>query len=117
LIEPNSIRIVKEAYQILKAKHEMTGKPIPVNKGANRSLDCTVIKSIHKMYKVRDRSIYDTVRSPFHEGEAIYDQANFTAGLHIEICVIDPKQIKGYFLPQPLDKFNPWLHKNFSPRR
>jgi hypothetical protein len=113
LIEPNSIRIVQESYRILKANAEMTGIPLPTNKGANRSLDCAVIKWIHKMYKLKDGSIYDTIRSPFHEGEAIYDQANFTTGLHIEICVIDPKQIKGYFLPQPLEKFNPWLNKEF----
>jgi len=113
LIEPNSIRIVQESYRILKANANMTGIPMPVNKGANRSLDCAVIRLIHKMYKIKDGSIYDTIRSPFHEGEAIYDQANFTTGLHIEICVIDPKQIKGYFLPQPLEKFNPWLNKEF----
>lgn len=113
LIEPNSIRIVQESYRILKANADMTGIPMPVNKGANRSLDCAVIRLIHRMYKIKDGSIYDTIRSPFHEGEAIYDQANFTTGLHIEICVIDPKQIKGYFLPQPLQKFNPWLNKEF----
>ncbi|HEX3933523.1 MAG TPA: hypothetical protein VHW43_02515, partial [Puia sp.] len=75
-----------------------------------------VIKYIHELYKIRGHSIYDTVRSPFHEGEAIYDQANFTSGLHIELCVINPKQIKGYFLPQPLEKFNPWLNKEFDAR-
>ena len=113
LMEPNSIGIVRDAYNILKARTEMDGNPMPVNKGSNRSLDCAVIKSLHKLYKVKDRSIYDTIRSPFHEGEVIYDQANFTAGLHVEICVINPKQIKGYFLPQPLEKFNPWLNNDF----
>lgn len=93
------------------------GKPMPENKGGNRSLDCAVIKSIHDMYNVKGKSVYDTIRSPFHEGEPIYEKANFTSGLHIELCVINPKQIKGYFLPQPLEKFNPWLHKDFASRR
>jgi len=117
LMEPGSIRIVKEAYKILKTEAEISGAPMPSNNGANRSLDCTVIKSIHKLYKGKDRSVYDSVRSPFPEGDPIYDQANFTAGLHIKICVINPSRIKGYFLPQPLGKFNPWLNNDFTPRK
>jgi hypothetical protein len=38
LIEPNSIRIIEEAYRILKAKMEAFGTVMPVNKGANRGL-------------------------------------------------------------------------------
>jgi hypothetical protein len=116
LIEPNSINIIKEAYSILKSKAELAGSPLPVNKGPNRSLDCAVIKYLHDYNKQDNLRPYDTIRSPFHEGEAIYDQANFTAGLHIEICVINPSKITGYFLPQPLEKYNPWLHKDFPQR-
>lgn len=113
LIEPNSISIIENAYDKLKRYIELTGGRMPMNKGANRSLDCAVIKYLHESNKIDGIPPYDTIRSPFHEGEAIYDQANFTTGLHIEICVIDPKQIKGYFLPLPLEKFNPWLNKEF----
>jgi hypothetical protein len=52
---------------------------------------------------------YDTIRSPFHEGGPIYSGANFTDRLHIEICVLNPKCIKGYFLPRPSPLFNPYL--------
>lgn len=113
LIEPNSIGIIKNAYANLKRSIELTGGRMPTNKESNRSLDCAVIRFLHESNKKDGISPYDTIRSPFHEGEAIYDQANFTAGLHIEICVINPQCIKGYFLPQPLEKFNPWLHKAF----
>ncbi len=55
--------------------------------------------------------IYDTVRSPFHEGAPIYEGANFTDRLHVEICVRNPAKIKGYFLPRPVERFNPYLDK------
>jgi hypothetical protein len=117
LIEPNSINIIKSAYAALKQESEKYGQKMPVNKGPNRGLDCAVIKSVHESNQMLDRPRYDTIRSPFHEGAPIYDQANFTSGLHIEICVTNPDQIKGYFLPQPLEKFNPYLHKAFSSPR
>ena len=114
IIEPNSINIIKEAYVILKNNLDLTGRQMPSNKGANRSRDCAVIKHLHQI-NIRDgKPPYDSIRSPFHEGSPIYEEANFTAGLHIEICVINPNQIKGYFLPQPLEKFNPYLHKDFT---
>ncbi len=114
LIEPNSINIIKEAYYSLQDELKNTGRTIPFNKGPNRSLDCAVIKMVHEIAKGRNRLPYDTIRSPFHEGEPIYEQANFTSGLHMQICVINPKCIKGYFLPQPIQQFNPWLRKNFN---
>ena len=52
---------------------------------------------------------FDTIRSPFHEGGPIYTGANFTDRLHIELCVLNPKCIKGYFLPRPIQLFNPYL--------
>ena len=113
LIEPNAVHIVKVAHSLLKNDHERTGNKMPVNKGANRSLDCAVIAHLHKANAQYGFAPYDTIRSPFHEGEPIYDHANFTSGLHIEICVVDPYMIKGYFLPQPLEDFNPWLHEKF----
>lgn len=110
LVEPNSIEIIRKAYDHLKAELKRKGQPMPVNNGANRALDCAVIKYLHEMNKIDGDPPYDTIRSPFHEGEPIYEQANFTTGLHIEVCVINPDQIKGYFLPRPpLEKFNPYL--------
>jgi hypothetical protein len=114
LIEPNSINIIKEAHSLLKLKMESDGEKMPSNKGANRSLDCAVIKHLHKSNIVSKDPPYDSIPSPFQEGKPLYDGANFTDGLHIEICVINPAQIKGYFLPQPLEKFNPWLRRDFA---
>jgi hypothetical protein len=115
LIEPNSINIVKEAHTQLLNTMMISGEGMPVNNGASRQLDCAVIKYVHEVTKKLGRPAYDSVRSPFHEGGTIYEGANFTERLHIEVCVRDPATIKGYFLPRPAEKFNPYLNKEFKP--
>jgi hypothetical protein len=114
LIEPNSINIVKSAYTNLKATIHDAGNKMPVNKDANRALDCAVIKYVHASNILTDIPPYDTIRSPFQEGGTIYEGANFTDRLHIEICVLNTALIKGYFLPLPVQEFNPYLKKHFE---
>ena len=109
LIEPNSIEIVKQAQFFLSRIIQESGENMPLNRGANRQLDCAVINSVHEINKRLGDPAYDTIRSPFQEGEPIYEGTNFTARLHIEICVRNPAMIKGYFLPRPIRKFNPYL--------
>ncbi|HMH20294.1 MAG TPA: hypothetical protein VK563_00890 [Puia sp.] len=109
LVEPNSISIVKKAHAILLKTMHGSGERMPVNKGPNRTLDCTVIKYVHESNKKEGAFSYDTIRSPFQEGGPIYEGANFTDRLHIEICVLNAALIKGYFLPLPVKEFNPWL--------
>ena len=113
LIEPNSINIVKNAHVELSAYVQDNGQQMPVNKGANRQLDCAVINFLHQINKDKGRAPYDSIRCPFHEGGLIYTGANFTDRLHIEICVLNPKCIKGYFLPRPIEIFNPYLSKEY----
>ena len=57
---------------------------------------------------------YDTIRSPFDEGSKVYPGASFTSRNHIQVCVINPTLIKGYFLPTPIEEFNPYLSKDFE---
>lgn len=114
LVEPNSINIVKEAHSNLLETMKDGGEKIPVNNGANRRLDCAVIKYVHESNKKTNTTPYDTIRSPFQEGGPIYDGANFTDRLHIEICVLNTDLIKGYFLPRPVEEFNPYLTKEFA---
>jgi hypothetical protein len=110
LMEPNSINIVKKAHASLLRAMQESGDKVPENKGANRKLDCAVFSYVHKSNKRLCDPAYDTVRSPFHEGNPIYEGANFTDRLHIEICVRNPRLIKGYFLPRPVELFNPYLN-------
>ncbi|HXB93738.1 MAG TPA: hypothetical protein VNU70_01225 [Puia sp.] len=115
LVEANSCEIIRKAYEFLKSQMKQNGKEMPSNRGANRALDCAVIRALHEVNKMYGFPPYDTIRSPFHQGEPLYEGANFTTGLHMQICVLNTAMIKGYFLPQPLEKFNPWLNKDFDP--
>lgn len=110
LVEPNSINIVKEAYTELLVTAPDGKLAMPVSRGANRQLDCAVIRYVHESNKRHGEPAYDSVRSPFQEGGPIYEGANFTDRLHIEICVRNPALIKGYFLPRPVKRFNPYLN-------
>jgi hypothetical protein len=49
-----------------------------------------------------------------HEGVKIYEDSNFTDGLHIEVSVINADLIKGYFLPRPIAEYNPYLKVDFN---
>jgi hypothetical protein len=113
LIEQESIDTVKKTFDLFKKAKEEAGDIMPSNKGANRALDCAVIKYLHETNTRKGISPYETIRSPFQEGGQLYETANFTDGLHMEVCVINVKMIKGYFLPQPVEEFNPWLDKDF----
>ncbi len=109
LVEFISLEILKTAYYILKEIKDATGQKMPVNNGNNRALDCDVIKYIHKSNADEGKMPYDTIRCAFPEGEEAYPGAMISSRLHIQICVCNPECIKGYFLPKPLDKYNPHL--------
>ena len=115
LIEPGSINIVKEAHdELIKTIQDSKG-PVPKNSGANRALDCAVFKYLHESNVKTDRTEYDTIRSPFHEGGELYTDSNFSKRFHMEVCVRNPLCIKGYFLPLPHEEFNPYHSKDFIP--
>ncbi|MEO6229634.1 MAG: hypothetical protein ABJB11_04490 [Ferruginibacter sp.] len=116
LVDPASAPIIREAHELFEKSTIEAGKKMPVNNGANRPLDCAVIKSVHATAKRNNRPPYQTIRSPFHEGDFVYPTSNFTENLHIEICVIDADMIKGYFLPIPHNIYNPYLNASFIPQ-
>jgi len=51
------------------------------------------------LYAMMDKKL-DTVRGVFTEGEPLYENAGFRNKTHIQICVMNPKCIKGYFFPR-----------------
>jgi hypothetical protein len=114
LIEPNSINIVKEAHTSLEKLFKESNREHPTNKGAIRKLDCAVIRMVHQTNNDQGLQAYDTIRSAFLEGDVIYPGSNFTYRLHIEICVLNTNLIKGYFLPRPIEEFNPFLNSEFE---
>ena len=112
LLEPISLNLIKQSYDSLKILYEDLGEPMPINKGPNRALDCAVIKYVHETRRqLLEEPPFDTIRSAFLKGKELYPSSNFTTKLHIEICVIKTELIKGYFLPMPIEDFNPYLNK------
>ncbi len=114
LVESQSLSLLKEAHEGLKKMYKELDKKVPVNKDANRKLDCAVIRYIHQTRKDNNQPEYETIRSAFDEGEKVYEGANFTARHHLQVCVINQSLIKGYFLPRPLEEFNPYLFADFK---
>jgi len=81
---------------------------MPQNKKSNqRYLDCAVIEYIHEENKENHYPQYDTVRSAFSEGKPVYEGTTITMKNHIQICVRNQACIKGFFLPRPINKYNP----------
>jgi hypothetical protein len=115
LIEPESIEVLKEAYNGLALIYEEAGQVMPTNRDAVRKLDNAVFKHLHEARKGNPLLEYDTVRCAFSEGEEVYPGANFTTRLHIELCVLNPKCYRGFFLPLPHEDYNPYLKAEFTP--
>lgn len=108
LLESQSLQILSEAYIGLKKLMDELDEPMPHNKGNNRVLDCAVIKFVHQSRKGK-YPLFDTIRAAFSEGSQAYPDANFTVRHHVQICVLNPEMVQGYFLPRPLSTFNPDL--------
>jgi hypothetical protein len=109
LVESSALDILTTAYAGLE---ELTGKlgvQMLTNRGQNRALDCAVIKYINEANKQAGKAPYDSIRCAFPEGDAAYPGAMISKRLHIQICVCNSDVISGYFLPRPVDKFNPNL--------
>jgi hypothetical protein len=109
LVETSSLQILSEAYQGLKKVIQEAGKEMPQNKMNNRELDCAVIQYIHQSNKGEGKIPFDTIRCAFPEGQEAYPGSAITSRLHIQICVLNPDCIKGYFLPRPVNLYNPLL--------
>ena len=112
LVDVESLAILGAAYNGLKKLTEEAGQKMPENKGANRALDCAVIKYVHQSNKDQGKQPYDTLRCAFPEGSVAYPGTEITSRLHIQVCVLNKESIKGYFLPRPLEQFNPNLNKS-----
>lgn len=94
---------VRAAYNDLSLTYKKAGTPLPQNRiGADkvlRELDCQVIKWIHWYRTERKQPPYDSVRAPFPEAEELYEGAGFRSRNHIQIALINPECVKGYFRP------------------
>jgi hypothetical protein len=95
LTEAHSLDILKSGHFGLTALYHELGVALPKNEpGAQadtdlvkRKLDCAVINYVHEIRALAGQRPFDSVRSPFLEGEPLYEGAGIRAKNHIQICV------------------------------
>lgn len=112
LTDYSSTEILKNAYKLLKYNYEMAGIPIPENVYGKsntdlllRYLDCSVIEYVHYLKKLNNpNNQYDSVRGVFTEGKEVYEGSGFVEKTHIQLCIVNPNCIKGYFEPLKFNK-------------
>jgi hypothetical protein len=104
LVNSECIDLVKKQFEYMKCDFESQNKEMPENKDIkgntdllNRKLDCAVIKYLHLYSEIK----FDTVRAMFPEGKELYKNAGFKEKTHVQICVVNPDSILGYFIPRP----------------
>ena len=108
-----SAEFLKRGYEILKIRCAQAGVPIPENRPSKRGedillrdLDCAVIQQIHDYNLNTGSPKFDSVRGIFVEGEPPYPGSAFRERTHVQLCVVNPNCIKGYFAPlKPNMKF------------
>jgi hypothetical protein len=104
LFDAQFLSLVREAYDDLIAFHQSIGVPPPQNSPARgdllvRRLDCAVINSLHRAREENQLRAFDTIRSAFAEGGALYPTSGISSKHHIQICVRRRSCLKGYFRP------------------
>ena len=101
LFERDALDEVRKAHAHLELVYKIVhDAPLPKNRGFElgmRFLDKAVLDTVHSLRKGRGIPSYDSVRAPFVEGTRLYDGAGFKDKNHIQIAVLTPSAIKGYF--------------------
>jgi hypothetical protein len=107
LLDARYLKVLQQAFRTLEQTANDKGQELPENRpltgGAElllRDLDCAVINTVHALREQDGLPPFDTVRSAFIEGPELYPGSTFREKNHIQICVRNPKCIKGYFWPQ-----------------
>jgi len=112
LTDSGSLKLLKVSYKALKESSSLTGMEMPVNKDPLsvhsvdrilRKLDCAVIKTLHELTHQAGLPAFDSVRGVFWEGGELYPGAGFREKNHIQIAIVNPNCIKGFFLPREAD--------------
>ena len=111
LTDYKSSDILKNGFEILKYELEINGKEMPVNRDVEgntdllyRDLDCAVIQRIHQYNKEQGKKEFDSVRGIFLEGKPVYEKSGIMEKTHVQLCIVNPNCIKGYFKPLTPDK-------------
>ena len=113
LTDYGSSEVLKNGYEILAYELSLHGKELPINKNVKgnsdlllRELDCAVIQRIHQYNEEMHNKSYDSVRGVFTEGDPVYPESGIMEKSHVQLCIVNPNCIKGYF--NPLLPDNKW---------
>ena len=106
LTDYEHLRHVQDSYLLFSKIVEHDGAVMPRNHTFNesndlllRELDCAVLEFFFLLNDLNGNEHYDSIRSPFIEGEELYPTAGFREKTHIQICIRDAGCIKAYFKP------------------
>lgn len=102
LMQAESIRLVRDAHELLKSTCADLGTAMPQNRLVDgelvlRHLDCAVVQFLHQRRMEVGLPAFDTVRAAFPEGTPLYETAGFLERTHIQICVRHSVSVLGYF--------------------
>lgn len=92
LSDSSMASIISVAYDHLKDYYKFTGQPLPKNNPNDKIghyLDCKVMNYLPKIVEV------DTIRAPFYEGEELFPGSFLLNRSHIQIVVINERNIVG----------------------
>ena len=89
------LRIRYEAVARMYREEELV---LPENRAKRRSLDCLMINELTRQQGALS-SPFQTVRSPFLEGEPAFPGSSILRESHIQIAVLDRECLLGVFRP------------------
>lgn len=127
-LDSGHIELLKNYYYAMEKIYKEIGKPLPVNKDLARDehkdkllreLDCAVIEYMHavicnnckndvKKRGLSDLKMFDAVRNVFTEGGPAFKGSGIREKNHIQICVRNLNNIKGFFIPRENLDFYSW---------
>lgn len=102
---------LRAAYELLAATFASARQELPSNSGGAdlmlRRLDCAVVQQLHAIRREAGAPPVDTVQGVFVEGQPIYRGAGFRDKTHVQICVCNPRAIRGVFRVPSADMETP----------
>lgn len=116
LLDSTHIGLLKQGYALFLKESEALNHPIPRNENHPKStendktlrfLDCAVIEYTMQFLEKKGLKSFDSVRAVFVEGKPIYPDAGFNEKTHIQVSIINPNCIKGFFLERKMEGNHP----------
>jgi hypothetical protein len=109
LLDTENLALINVAFHDLRKRLKKAGQSLPTNRNPRsaprksdlliRSLDCAVIN--HALNLAGKQNLpFDTVRAAFLEGQRLYPGSGLREKSHIQINVVNPDCILGYFRVQ-----------------